>query len=140
MDLGDGRAEGLWGEISTCFLERGRFLWAWRSQYFCSGATSLEHLHFFPSVLLHLHGSGSDPFAEYLNSTPPDDATTMHYLLILIQFIQAHIYAEKEKDCNYCCIGRELRRIRGAEGEQGWRPLCTCVSFSASPILEAVRS
>ncbi|KAJ0780347.1 hypothetical protein HanPI659440_Chr06g0236581 [Helianthus annuus] len=29
------------------------------SQYFESGYTSLEHLHFLPSVLLHLPGSGS---------------------------------------------------------------------------------
>lgn len=48
---------------STGFLERaeGRPLWECLSQYFWSGATSLEHLHFFPSVLLHLHGSGSPP-------------------------------------------------------------------------------
>lgn len=48
-----------WDWSSTCFLERGRLLWECRSQYFWSGITFLEHLHFFPSVLLHLHGSWS---------------------------------------------------------------------------------
>lgn len=47
--------------VSTGFLERGRPLCMCRSQYFWSGAASLEHRHFFPSVLLHLPGSGSEP-------------------------------------------------------------------------------
>lgn len=47
------------GWFSTGFLERFRPRCMWRSQYFCPATTSLEHLHFFPSVLLHLPGSGS---------------------------------------------------------------------------------
>lgn len=64
LDFGEGL---VW--ISTGFLERGLLLWACRSQYFWSGATSLEHLHFFPSVLLHLHGSGSDPLENFKSTT-----------------------------------------------------------------------
>lgn len=44
---------------STGFLERWRPRCMCRSQYFCSGTTSLEHRHFFPSVRRHLPGSGS---------------------------------------------------------------------------------
>lgn len=55
---------------STGFLERGRPLCIWRSQYLWLGATSLEHLHFLPSVLLHLPGSGSVPLAN-LRLKPP---------------------------------------------------------------------
>lgn len=44
---------------STGFLERWRPLLMCLSQYFCSGTASLEHRHFFPSVLRHLPGSGS---------------------------------------------------------------------------------
>lgn len=45
--------------ISTGFLERFLPLCMCFSQYFESGKASFEHLHFFPSVLLHLPGSGS---------------------------------------------------------------------------------
>ena len=45
--------------ISTCFLERLRPRCTWRSQYFRPATTSLEHLHFLPSVLRHRPGSGS---------------------------------------------------------------------------------
>lgn len=45
--------------ISTGFLERFLPLCMCFSQYFDSGNASFEHLHFFPSVLLHLPGSGS---------------------------------------------------------------------------------
>jgi len=55
---------------STGFLERGRPLCMWRSQYLWFGATSLEHLHFLPSVLLHLPGSGSVLLAN-LRLKPP---------------------------------------------------------------------
>lgn len=44
---------------STGFLERFLPLCMCLSQYFESGYASFEHLHFFPSVLLHLPGSGS---------------------------------------------------------------------------------
>jgi len=44
---------------STGFLERLLPLCMCLSQYFESGYASFEHLHFFPSVLLHLPGSGS---------------------------------------------------------------------------------
>ena len=44
---------------STGFLERFFPLCMCLSQYFESGYASFEHLHFFPSVLLHLPGSGS---------------------------------------------------------------------------------
>lgn len=44
---------------STGFLERWRPLFMCRSQYFWSATASLEHRHFFPSVLRHLPGSGS---------------------------------------------------------------------------------
>ena len=44
---------------STSFLERWRPLCMCLSQYFFCGTTSLLHLHFFPSVLLHLPASGS---------------------------------------------------------------------------------
>lgn len=44
---------------STGFLERLFPLCMCLSQYFESGYASFEHRHFFPSVLLHLPGSGS---------------------------------------------------------------------------------
>lgn len=44
---------------STGFLERWRPLFIWRSQYFWSATASLEHRHFFPSVLRQRPGSGS---------------------------------------------------------------------------------
>lgn len=50
---------GVGARTSTCFLERFRPRWTWRSQYLWLGTTSLEHLHFLPSVLRHLPGSGS---------------------------------------------------------------------------------
>lgn len=46
-------------KTSTGFLERFFPLCMCLSQYFESGYASLEHLHFLPSVLLHLPGSGS---------------------------------------------------------------------------------
>ena len=46
-------------KTSTGFLERFFPLCMCLSQYFESGYASFEHLHFFPSVLLHLPGSGS---------------------------------------------------------------------------------
>ena len=45
--------------ISTGFLERLRPRCTWRSQYLWPDTTSLEHLHFLPSVLRHRPGSGS---------------------------------------------------------------------------------
>ena len=45
--------------ISTGFLERFRPRCTWRSQYFWPATTSLEHLHFLPSVLRQRPGSGS---------------------------------------------------------------------------------
>lgn len=44
---------------STGFLERFLPLCMCLSQYLESGYASFEHLHFLPSVLLHLPGSGS---------------------------------------------------------------------------------
>lgn len=44
---------------STGFLERFLPRCICLSQYFESGYASFAHLHFFPSVLLHLPGSGS---------------------------------------------------------------------------------
>lgn len=87
----------LWGWISTGFLERGLLLWAWRSQYFWSGATSLEHLHFFPSVLLHLHGSGSDPL-ENLMSMPPSTMTKLTKIKLLISTFWQIKKKSKEKE------------------------------------------
>lgn len=53
-------AEAVWPDwTSTGFLERWRPLLMCLSQYFWSGTASLEHRHFFPSVLRHLPGSGS---------------------------------------------------------------------------------
>lgn len=46
-------------KTSTGFLERFLPLCMCLSQYFESANASFEHLHFFPSVLLHLPGSGS---------------------------------------------------------------------------------
>lgn len=46
-------------KTSTGFLERFLPLCICLSQYLESGYASLEHLHFLPSVLLHLPGSGS---------------------------------------------------------------------------------
>lgn len=46
-------------EASTGFLERFLPLCICLSQYLESGYASFEHLHFLPSVLLHLPGSGS---------------------------------------------------------------------------------
>lgn len=63
---------GAW--TSTCFLERGRPLCICRSQYFWWGATSLEHLHFLPSVLLHLPGSRSLIFLHLWPCTEPPAA------------------------------------------------------------------
>lgn len=59
--------------FSTGFLERFRPRWMWRSQYLCPVTTSLEHLHFLPSVLRHLPGSGSMvPLPQYpVRSTDP---------------------------------------------------------------------
>jgi hypothetical protein len=55
---------GVW--ISTGFLERFRPRWTWRSQYFWPATTSLEHLHFLPSVLRQRPGSGSmEPLPQY---------------------------------------------------------------------------
>lgn len=52
--------------ISTGFLERLRPRCMWRSQYLWPVTTSLEHLHFFPSVLRHRPGSGSiAPLPQY---------------------------------------------------------------------------
>lgn len=59
----------LWGwEVSTSFLERWRHLCMCLSQYFFCATASLLHLHFFPSVLLHLPGSGSEWFILILLS------------------------------------------------------------------------
>jgi hypothetical protein len=44
---------------STGFLERLRPRCMWRSQYLESGAASLEHRHFLPSVRRQRPGSGS---------------------------------------------------------------------------------
>lgn len=44
---------------STGFLERFRPRCMCRSQYFWAATTSLEHRHFFPSVLRQRPGSGS---------------------------------------------------------------------------------
>ena len=46
-------------KTSTGFLERFFPLCMCLSQYLESGYASFEHLHFLPSVLLHLPGSGS---------------------------------------------------------------------------------
>lgn len=51
-----------WEAASTSFLERWRPLCKCLSQYLLFGTASLLHLHFFPSVRLHLPGSGSTPF------------------------------------------------------------------------------
>ena len=52
--------------ISTGFLERFRPRCTWRSQYFWPATTSLEHLHFLPSVLRQRPGSGSmAPLPQY---------------------------------------------------------------------------
>lgn len=59
---------------STGFLERWRPLFMCRSQYFWSTTASLEHRHFFPSVLLHLPGSGSVLF-ENPRWKPPHPTT-----------------------------------------------------------------
>ena len=60
---------------STGFLERWRPLFMCRSQYFWSTTASLEHRHFFPSVLLHLPGSGSVLF-ENPRWKPPHPTAT----------------------------------------------------------------
>lgn len=57
---------------STCFLERWRPLFICRSQYFWSATASLEHRHFFPSVLRHRPGSGS-LLLENPRWNPPQD-------------------------------------------------------------------
>lgn len=55
----DGFTVAVCVAISTGFLERFLPLCMCLSQYLESGYASFEHLHFFPSVLLHLPGSGS---------------------------------------------------------------------------------
>lgn len=58
---------------STGFLERFLPLCMCLSQYLESGYASFEHLHFFPSVLLHLPGSGSTflpyPISKHVHPT-----------------------------------------------------------------------
>lgn len=64
---------------STGFLERFLPLCMCLSQYFESGNASFEHLHFFPSVLLHLPGSGSIflpiPIWKQFHPTAPTGTT-----------------------------------------------------------------
>jgi hypothetical protein len=63
------KAEGGWewgaGCVSTGFLERLRPRFMWRSQYLESGAASLAHRHFLPSVRRHRPGSGSSFLPKY---------------------------------------------------------------------------
>lgn len=63
MGIAVGKAISLVGmlvdDVSTGFLERFLPLCMCLSQYLESGYASFEHLHFLPSVLLHLPGSGS---------------------------------------------------------------------------------
>jgi len=68
---------------STGFLERWRPLFMCRSQYFWSTTASLEHRHFFPSVLLHLPGSGSVLF-ENPRWKPPHPTATQNNNIIII--------------------------------------------------------
>lgn len=63
---------------STGFLERWRPLLLCRSQYFWSGTASLEHRHFFPSVLRHRPGSGSVLLAKPRWKGPHPYPTTAH--------------------------------------------------------------
>lgn len=67
--------------ISTCFLERLRPRCMWRSQYLCPATTSLEHLHFLPSVLLHRPGSGSiAPLPQYPDCNADHTYTYTYYI------------------------------------------------------------
>lgn len=67
-------------ETSTGFLERFLPLCMCLSQYFESGYASFEHLHFLPSVLLHLPGSGStflpNPISKHPHPTAARVMTT----------------------------------------------------------------
>lgn len=57
-------------ETSTGFLERFLPRCICLSQYLESGYASFEHLHFFPSVLLHLPGSGSTFLPKPISKHP----------------------------------------------------------------------
>lgn len=61
---------------STGFLERFLPLCMCLSQYLESGYASFEHLHFFPSVLLHLPGSGSTFLPNPISKHPQPTAAT----------------------------------------------------------------
>lgn len=64
---------------STGFLERFLPLCMCLSQYLESGYASFEHLHFLPSVLLHLPGSGSTFLPNPISKHPqPTVATESH--------------------------------------------------------------
>jgi hypothetical protein len=79
-----------WGAscVSTGFLERLRPRCMWRSQYLESGAASLEHRHFLPSVRRHRPGSGSSFLPRYgpyptAEITPrKSDAVFKHHLCV----------------------------------------------------------
>lgn len=64
---------------STGFLERFLPLCMCLSQYLESGYASFEHLHFFPSVLLHLPGSGSTFLPNPISKHPQPTAATESY-------------------------------------------------------------
>lgn len=90
-------------EASTCFLERWRPLCMCRSQYFWSGTASLLHLHFFPSVLLHLPGSGSMLFlmSKYNGLRPVTEIRKPKQTHFQIQNKTPKSKLPKEKDVSF---------------------------------------
>jgi hypothetical protein len=82
-------------EVSTSFLERWRPLCMCLSQYFFWGTGSLLHLHFFPSVLLHLPGSGPESIIILLSEDKGLDLKTRgRKFSSFIKYI---------KECFWCC-------------------------------------
>ena len=81
---------------STGFLERLRPRCMWRSQYLESGAASLEHRHFLPSVRRHLPGSGSSFLPKYVayptaQITQRKSDAVIRYLSIIYAFAFNHL-------------------------------------------------
>ena len=85
-------------ETSTGFLERFLPLCICLSQYLESGYASFEHLHFFPSVLLHLPGSGST-FRPKPISKHPHPAVKKRVIFRSQVLILSQIYKTRQPFC-----------------------------------------
>lgn len=97
-------------KTSTGFLERFFPLCMCLSQYLESAYASFEHLHFFPSVLLHLPGSGSiflpSPIWKQFHPTARNPQN-------LSKHIQSFNHYRTEKQRELTVRREELWRERG---------------------------